>query len=1155
MSSYWGGSILRALRPRVAGVVVLAVVVGGVVLGSQPRQAVAAGPPTKALTTAQAMRLASTNGNNVEIEEKTTEFTRTFATPQGTLSSEVSNTPTRVKRGESWIPLDASLQARTDGTVAPKAGLTDVVFSGGGTGLLARFKDGGKTFELKSPWTLPAPTLSGPTASYAEILPGVDLVMVATEDGFSYNLVVKNRAAAENPALRALRFPVTTESLALRTSLPGRPRYVDTDGRAVVSVGDAMMWDSSGAADTPNRGKAVHSAAKVVTDGPQEQAARAPMELTGDVSGLTVKPNQELLADPATVYPVVLDPTLVGSTQKNAWTAVWELYPNNSFWKTEHSLGVGYEGFEQSKIVRSFFQFDVRPFASKRIITASLRTYETHSASCTARRVVVTRTGPITAATTWNKQPSGLADVAYFDGAKGWSSACPPGNVEFDVTGSVQYTSTNNWQTSTFRLRAATENDELGWKQFNSTAVLTVEYVGYPLPAYDLRVASVSDAASPCAPSNDPSIISSIDVDLSAKGKVTAGGSQASVIVEIQIVSPAGSIWTMRSAATAPDVKKTLSPGPGISKEVLYRYHARTRVPIPGGELVSGWSGDCYFKIDLTPPPAPKITASYNGSPLTPCPADEEVGCPPTVPFGAKVTYTISSTSTDVVALYYGFNGHYTRASGRSVTVALETPGQTRMTLLAKSQDAADHYGPIAIFAITVGPGLPPVGAWALDEMVNSSAPDSSGKNHPLAVAGADGDDAGRIGKSFVFNGVGDHATATAPVVDTSKNFTLSAWARLTELSEGAVVGIFGNQGIAAQLYYSQSANRWLFMQHVADSTVAAQNRAASLQPPLLHTWTHLLGVYNAGTKTMTLYVNGRAQSSATFTNAPWTAAGPLELGWFKVGSNHGAAFTGSIDDVKVYPRILSAAEAAEVANPRVTVSGADEPAAELSAEYKFNETSKGADQVWRTKDEIYGADLALNGFGTDPSAAITEDDVRGSVLSMTGGVGQGLSIGRPVVDASASFALTAWIKLNDTSQPRVIARQAGTNKDSWRLEYRPYSSTAGLLVFARADQDTAAGVVTEVSVAVELETLSQWGYIAAVYDAARKQIAVRYSKNPQDTGFASLPIRTGSTAVGGGASTVSSFAGSIDDLRIYAGERSQRLLCIDVDESEELCS
>src|SRR5689334_9263567 len=134
MSSYWDGSILRAFGRQVAGIVVLAVLVGGLVVVSQSRPAVAASPPTKALTTAQAMRLASTNGNNVEIEEKTTEFTRTFATPQGTLSSEVSNTPTRVKRGESWIPLDPNLQARTDGTVAPKAGLADVAFSGGGAG-------------------------------------------------------------------------------------------------------------------------------------------------------------------------------------------------------------------------------------------------------------------------------------------------------------------------------------------------------------------------------------------------------------------------------------------------------------------------------------------------------------------------------------------------------------------------------------------------------------------------------------------------------------------------------------------------------------------------------------------------------------------------------------------------------------------------------------------------------------------------------------------------------------------------------------------------------------------------------------------------------------------------------------------------------------
>ncbi|GAA2814447.1 hypothetical protein [Kribbella solani] len=108
----------------------------------------------------------------------------------------------------------------------------------------------------------------------------MDLVLAATKDGFSYNLVVKTREAAANPALRSVNFPVTTRNLELRTTQPGRPAYVDRSGRQVLTVGEALMWDSAGASS-----KAKASVAAAVGEGPSGKAKRSLMQFGGTRAG------------------------------------------------------------------------------------------------------------------------------------------------------------------------------------------------------------------------------------------------------------------------------------------------------------------------------------------------------------------------------------------------------------------------------------------------------------------------------------------------------------------------------------------------------------------------------------------------------------------------------------------------------------------------------------------------------------------------------------------------------------------------------------------------------------------------------------------------------------------------------------------------------
>ncbi|TDD58166.1 DNRLRE domain-containing protein [Kribbella antibiotica] len=591
---------------------------------------------------AEAAKFAATSGSPVEIANLTTETSQTFANANGSFTAETSNGPVRVKRDGAWHTIDTTLEFRSDGTVGPKAAASEISLSGGGAGRIGTTGVPDGTWTLNSPWTLPRPTLNGSTATYAEVLQGVDLVLDATSEGFSYNLVVKTREAGSDPALKSIHFPVETEGLSLRTNRPEGPAYVAADGRLVLTAGDAVMWDS---AKSSPQGKAVvpRKSAQLVEDGPAGAHA-SEMELRGDESGLTMIPNAELLKASSTVYPVVLDPETkpVGRT---AWAAAWELYPTTSFFNTSHSLGVGYESYEQHKIVRSFFQYDTAQFRGKKITEAVMKTYETHSASCEKKSVTVSRTTTITTRTTWNNQPGVQMEAGSQSFAKGYSSACPDGYVEFDVTPAIADTAANGYGTATFRLRATDEKDGLAWKQFKSDSVLRISYVTPPdVP----RQLGLTDPATGCDTAADPVNVGSFNIQFAVEpilqGRVNEPN--ARLQSDLEIFSSTGRLhWSRRLGPDLPGtVQKISIPNTDAAKIFLdgatYHYRARTVYPIPGGEtLVSEYRGPCFFKVDRDAPPPPVVTAKYGTRDVPNC-HNAPSTCEEVAPFGEGVSFT-----------------------------------------------------------------------------------------------------------------------------------------------------------------------------------------------------------------------------------------------------------------------------------------------------------------------------------------------------------------------------------------------------------------------------------------------------------------------------------------------------------------------------------
>ncbi|MEV4440592.1 FG-GAP-like repeat-containing protein [Streptomyces sp. NPDC049577] len=424
---------------------------------------------------------AKSTGKPAELLSARAESSDTWAQPDGTFSVRRYGSPVRLWRSGAWVPTDPSLVFNEDGAVVPKASNVAVKFSGGGTGpMLSGVKDG-RTLTLSWPTPLPKPTLLANVATYAEILPGVDLQLKAEVEGFSQLIVVKSAEAAKDPRLAALKFKMDTVGLSVSTdSETGSLTATNPAGQTVFSSPTPLMWDST-SAGSPSLGKARSAVAaagdpgEVFEPAPGAKDAKMPTSVAGDT--LQITPDQNLLTGADTQYPVYIDPSWAWGQREN-WARVYRKYPDSSFWNAKEVARVGYEN-ETYGLSRSFFQMSTGDLRGAQILDATFRIKNVWSWSCNARPVELWHTGPISSRTTWNRQPAKLAKLDTVNDAKGWrgSNDCPAGNLEFNAKSKVQEAAAKKWSSVTFGMYASDEGDTFGWKKFDAkTATLEVKY-------------------------------------------------------------------------------------------------------------------------------------------------------------------------------------------------------------------------------------------------------------------------------------------------------------------------------------------------------------------------------------------------------------------------------------------------------------------------------------------------------------------------------------------------------------------------------------------------------------------------------------------------------------------------------------------------------
>ena len=170
---------------------------------------------------------ALATGSRVQVLSETTEQSQTWVNPDGTFTTESTGGPARIadeSAPNGWRELDFTLVERSDGTVGPVSGYTDISLSGKATaaqvaknGVVRLEGQTGSDIVLGWAGALPKPTLDGQTATYKNVLPSIDLVITVTPTGVEQFYVVKSKPKKGF----ALDIPLSMDGLATSAALDG----------------------------------------------------------------------------------------------------------------------------------------------------------------------------------------------------------------------------------------------------------------------------------------------------------------------------------------------------------------------------------------------------------------------------------------------------------------------------------------------------------------------------------------------------------------------------------------------------------------------------------------------------------------------------------------------------------------------------------------------------------------------------------------------------------------------------------------------------------------------------------------------------------------------------------------------------------------------
>lgn len=340
-----------------------------------------------------------------------------------------------------------------------------------------------------------------------------------------------------------------------------------------------------------------------------------------------------------------------------------------------------------------------------------------------------------------------------------------------------------------------------------------------------------------------------------------------------------------------------------------------------------------------------------------------------------------------------------------------------------------------AAFTISrpVGNNLGLVGHWTFDgkDMPQGRVNDVMGSNSASKVnmATSTTNVLGQIGQAVNFDGVDDYIIKVSPsgLPTGASSRTMSMWVKIENISAGQIFGGYGDDANAQNFQIGTDLTDGSMLQFFGWGTGNDYETTISMAPYNDGQYHHFLVTYDG--VTLRFYVDGVLGDSSNETLN--TAGTTLCIGGEVNNATCDRWFNGSVDDFRIYSRVLSTTEVSALYN-----QGA---ATKLNTTPKGNTSQLVGHWTFDGKDMPQGLVKDISNSGNNGSMG----SMATSTAYVIGKIGQALNFDGtddyivmnspsyiPVALAD-DYSIATWIYVNDATAEQGVAGWTGTANSS----------------------------------------------------------------------------------------------------------------------------